>query len=285
MDIADEAHIGIVLEEPRGSKDPEVLAKVLHSKKFLAKAAARNVEIPNLDSKQEEGDESEGELDVARVPKKKGSQVKAPSAQNRKRNNQRDDDESDDNEHLGRKQKVRPPPQKKPKKDEVGSDEDEFTESDVPPPPSPKKTKKAKPIRNEETTSNPPPPRPKNIQSAPRPALKAKPRSEVDREELPIRTTKPSKKAGKHVSGEDHPQAGPSKLPEERPIAPRPRPRPKEVPSKAKLVIYSSSEEEEEERPRKRARVVTHATDKQSSRASRRETHAGAGTKRKRGGN
>ncbi|KAJ3714518.1 hypothetical protein C8R42DRAFT_726523 [Lentinula raphanica] len=45
LTLEEQAHIGILLQEPRGNKQPVVLAQVLHSKIFLKHAAGRHIQI------------------------------------------------------------------------------------------------------------------------------------------------------------------------------------------------------------------------------------------------
>ncbi|KAF9070993.1 hypothetical protein BDP27DRAFT_1419523 [Rhodocollybia butyracea] len=194
-DMAEEAEIGIVVQEPQGDEEPLVLAKVLHLKKFVRRAAARKVKIQGVNDLSDVG---KGESDVAPAQMKKA--LPAPN----------------------RKKRLQVPVCEKAKKGRVVSDKE--SEADVaPPPPAQKKPKKPK----ESDNTAPPPPRapasktkpkdkkptaaatapaPKKPTAAP-PAPKTKKSAAAP--PAPSVLAKPKKSA---MTNEVAPKAGPSKL-------------------------------------------------------------------------
>lgn len=98
--LKDQAEVGILLQVPRGNKEPVVLTKVLHSPLFLKSAAAENIhiDIPEETNNVDEGDSS-GDSDVEEKLKGVAKVAKAT------KKDDDDDDEDDNDEQVGGKKK------------------------------------------------------------------------------------------------------------------------------------------------------------------------------------
>lgn len=278
MDIAEQAHIGIVLQEPQGNGKPLVLAKVLHSKKFLAKATAHKVEIEHgqdgQDSSDDKGDGSEDESEHDRAQR-------ALPARSRTKRSAGDVEDRDLDRRLKKSKKGKPAHLTR-------------SESDVS---TPKQFRKRKPVSDEEpeadvrpSPSPSAPPLPKAKTGPPPPAPTRKPRPQAPGGmEVPRPKTKDSSVGSRQVKKptvrHSDVDATKSRTQDNRAIAPRPRARAhptEEKTSQSKLVVLSTSEEEEDKRPKKRPRV---AQVQGEERMIWGEGSRAGGTKRKRAGN